>query len=334
MDLPSQPQAIHAPFMKVLFITSTRIGDAVLSTGLLNHLLQQRQAQVTVACGQPCASLFEGFEGVERIIPMVKRKHHGHWRDLWKSCVRTRWSLVVDLRNSAVSRLIWADRRYILGRGIDRQRHKVEQLASIMGLSPPPPPQLQYSEKQRTTAAQLIGDGPPVLAVGPAANWIGKTWPVDRFIDLIAWLRQPEGLMAGWRVAVFAAPGEVELAQPVLDALPAVCTIDMIGKVNPGEAAAALARCQLYIGNDSGLMHCAAASAVPTFGLFGPSHPHIYRPWGESSGFAQTPESFQQLIDFEGYHPATLQHSLMNSLELEQVKRELATFCQRVGVSD
>ena len=60
---------------KILFITATRLGDAVLSTGLLNYLYQTYpKAKVTVACGPVPQSIFEGFPNVEQIIPLKKQK--------------------------------------------------------------------------------------------------------------------------------------------------------------------------------------------------------------------------------------------------------------------
>ncbi len=95
--------------MKILFITSTRIGDAVLSAGLLEYMAQTYpEGKVTVACGPLPASLFEGFPNVEAVWALKKEKRAGHWIKLWKRSVRTRWDIVVDLRNSAVSRMPWA----------------------------------------------------------------------------------------------------------------------------------------------------------------------------------------------------------------------------------
>ena len=65
--------------------------------------------------------------------------------------------------------------------------------------------------------------------------------------------------------------------------------------------------------------NAAAAANVPTIGVFGPSYPNIYSPWGNHTAYAQTPETFDQLIDFEGYNPKTLDKTLMNSLKTDQV---------------
>lgn len=313
--------------MKILFITATRIGDAILSTGLLDYMGERwPDAKVTVACGKLCTSLFEGYPQVTRIIPMVKKPYNGHWVSLWTETVGTRWDMVVDLRDSAVSRLIPAKRRYIYGKHIDKTRHKAAQMAQVMRLPDVPSPRLRFSAAQEAFADQLmVGEG-PVIGVGPAANWIGKSWPAENFIETIQWLTAPDGPMPEARVAVFAAPGEEALAKPVLESIPPERRIDGIAKGSPGEAAAAIARCQLYIGNDSGLMHAAASSGVKTFGVFGPSYPHLYSPWGAHTSFAQTPESYDELTAFDGYDAATLNHSLMGSLSVEAVKKALGAF--------
>ena len=276
-------------------------------------------AKVTVACGWLPASLFEGFPNVRRVIPMRKEKRSGHWVKLWKDVVGTRWDMVVDLRNSAVSRLIFARKRFIFGPHVNRELHKVEQAASVMKLDEVPAPKLCFTDEQERFAADLVPKGATVIGVGPSANWIGKTWPAERFIEVVQWLRGSDGIFPNARVAVFAAPGEEEQARRVLDAFPVEAQIDGIAKGDPAQAAAAISKCDFYLGNDSGLMHCAAACRVPTVGVFGPSYPHLYGPWGEHTAYARTPETFDQLIDFEGYDPKTLDFTLMNSLETQTV---------------
>jgi heptosyltransferase-3 len=310
--------------MNILFITASRIGDAVLSTGLLDQIAREYPAaRVTVVCGPLAGSLFEGYPNLERLILLSKKKRHGHWIDLWKQVIGTRWDMVVDLRNSAVSRLIFAKRRYIFGAHIDRGLHKVAQNAAVMRLANAPAPRLWFTAAQSEKAAALVPSGDaPVLGVGPAANWRAKTWPEENFIAVINALIAPDGLMPHARVAVFAAPGEEAVAYEVLRSIPDGRGIDVIAKGSPAEAAAAIARCDFYIGNDSGLMHCAAAAGVPTLGLFGPSYPHLYSPWGDHAAYVSTPESFDELIAYEGYKAGTAP-SLMRSLSVESVMHAL-----------
>jgi ADP-heptose:LPS heptosyltransferase len=288
--------------MKILFITSTRLGDSVLSTGVLDFLIRKHpDAEITVACGPLVAGIFEQAPGVRRVIALRKQPYALHWRKLWLETVGTRWDIVVDLRNSLMSRLIPARKRYIWEKQ-EEKKHKVEQIAAVIGASPPPPPVLWFDDDTRKKAEALIPAGTPVLAIGPAARWIAKTWPAENFIELAGKLTAAESILPGARIAVFAAPGEEEPAYKVLNALPAERRVDVIAKTSPLLAAAALQRCQLYIGNDSGLMHCAAAAGVPTLGLFGPSWPQLYRPWGEHCAFVSTPETFEQLVDYPNRH--------------------------------
>ncbi len=65
--------------MRILFITATRIGDAVLSTGLLDHLIGENpEARVTVACGPMAAPLFEAVPNLERILVLEKQAFSLH----------------------------------------------------------------------------------------------------------------------------------------------------------------------------------------------------------------------------------------------------------------
>ncbi|NYZ16367.1 glycosyltransferase family 9 protein [Azospirillum sp. RWY-5-1] len=266
--------------MRILFITSNRLGDAVLSTGLLAHLVERhRDARVTVACGPLPAPLFRAVPGLERLIPLPKRRYARHWVGLWAACTGTRWDLVVDLRNSAVSRLLWTRRLAVHSRPVPGL-HKVEELARVLGLAVPPAPRLWLDEAARAAAVRLLPTGPePLLAIGPTANWLGKEWPADRFAALAGRLTAAGAPLAGAGVAVLAAGAERDRAAPLLAAL-GPRAIDLGGRTDPLEAAACLERAALFVGNDSGLMHIAAAVGTPTLGLFGPGYPETYGPWG------------------------------------------------------
>ena len=55
--------------MHILFVTATRIGDAVLSTGLLSHIVGRFPgARLTIAAGPLAAPLFEAVPGLDRVV--------------------------------------------------------------------------------------------------------------------------------------------------------------------------------------------------------------------------------------------------------------------------
>jgi heptosyltransferase-3 len=65
--------------------------------------------------------------------------------------------------------------------------------------------------------------------------------------------------------------------------------IDLTGKLSLPEVAACMRKLEIFIGNDSGLMHLAAASGIPTLGLFGPSRASQYAPAGRQIEVAIAP---------------------------------------------
>jgi ADP-heptose:LPS heptosyltransferase len=269
-----------AAAMRILFVTSNRIGDAVLSSGLLDHLIRVHpNAWITVVCGPVAEGLFARMPNRERTIVMEKRRFGLHWPRLWAAVVGTRWDLVVDIRASALSYLLYTRRRAVMRK---RPGHKTAQLAAVLELATPPLPVVWTAEEDRDRAAALLPPGSPIIALAPTANWTGKVWPPDRFVALFRELSAREDF-AGARAAILAGhgPSERALAIPVLAALPDA--IDLGGKLTLAEAAACLARAALFVGNDSGLMHIAAAAGTPTLGLFGPTPAAEYAPAGRAA---------------------------------------------------
>jgi len=300
--------------MRLLFLTSTRIGDAVLSTGALDALLARHPgARVTVVAGVPAAPLFRAVPGLARLIPLRKRRWNRHWAWLWRQVAGQRWDVVVDLRASPLAYLLRAGRRYVVGRRPGDQTHRVTELGALLDLDPPPAPRLWLDPADRAHAATVLPEGAgPVLAVAPAATWAGKQWPAARFAEAAAHLTATDGPLPGAQVAVLASAGDRAQSAPLLDSLPTAQRLDLVGALDLPAAAAVLARCRMFLGNDSGLMHLAAAAGTPTLGLFGPTPDGRYRPWGAHADIVRTPESLGELRRraATGTPPARLMDSL------------------------
>jgi len=299
--------------MHILFVTATRIGDAVLSTGLLSHLVERHaHARFTIGAGRVAAPLFEAVPRLERIIVIDKQRYGLHWLDLYARVVGRCWDLVVDLRGSALAYLLLARDRRVGGKGT-RDEPRVRQLGRLFDLDPPPAPRLWTLPKHEEAAAALVPAGGPVLAIGPSANWRGKTWRAERFAELARRLTAHVGVLPAARVAVLAAAHERPQAAPVLDAVAPEHRIDLVGRTDLLTAAAVLRRCVLFVGNDTGLMHMAAAVGVPTVGLFGPSPATHYAPWGPRTAVAQTERPWLSLVtapDFDHLTTDTLMDGL------------------------
>jgi ADP-heptose:LPS heptosyltransferase len=314
--------------MRILFVTSTRIGDAVLSTGLLAHLMARHpSARFWVACGPEAAGLFGASPQVERVIPVVKKPLSLHWVGLWAKTVLRPWSMVVDLRSSTLGWFLLAKERRVF-RSSPELVHRVVQLSRLFGLKEPASPRLWFRSRHEDAARKLVPPGSPVLALAPTANWRGKEWPAENFVKLAERLTHAGAPLAGARIAIFGGASEREAALPVINAFPAERRIDLVGRTDILSAAACIARCAFFVGNDSGLMHIAAATGVPTLGLFGPSRVEHYAPWGPRTATVSTAIPYDNLFP-PGYDHRTT-GTLMESLSVDAAEAAAVELWRRV----
>lgn len=303
----------------ILIITATRIGDAVLSSGLIKRLVDEiPNARFTIAAGPAAAPLFADVPGLDDIIVMRKEKNGGHWFRLWREVRGRKWGLVLDLRGSAMARFVRTQRRAVKRRSPGEPVHKVIEAAQVLKVEDDPPaPFLFTSEDREDDARTLTAGKGPILAMGPAANWVGKAWPVERFARAAMELLGPQGPLAGGRLALFGGPDDRAYVDEVRKAVPADRCIDLTGRIDLLTVYACLKHARLFIGNDSGLMHLAAAAGAPTVGLFGPSDDRLYAPWGPKTRVVRGPRSFAQFKALDPHLNQSISH--MMDLPLSQV---------------
>jgi ADP-heptose:LPS heptosyltransferase len=157
-------------------------------------------------------------------------------------------------------------------------RHQSEYYLTCIHCSDSPVPQISLKPQAvaRSAAywAQHSLEGFPVLVVAPGSGAREKNWPLPSFAAVIGWWRD----QIGGKTVVVLGPAEEERGglEPIL--LPG-CTVAR--GLTLAELAAILARSDLYLGNDSGVTHMAAALGIPTVALFGPSDAQKWRPQGK-----------------------------------------------------
>jgi heptosyltransferase-2 len=117
----------------------------------------------------------------------------------------------------------------------------------------------------------LFGAGRPLVGLVPGAEWATKRWGADKYAALAGDL-----VRQGATVALLGGPAERELAARIAE-LARVPLRDTTGN-SVAEALALLARCDLVVGGDSGLVHCARALGRRTVLIFGPTDPgrHLF----------------------------------------------------------
>lgn len=303
--------------MPVLLITSNRLGDAVLTTGAVPYLASRYPGvEIVVACGALPAPLFEAMPEVSAVWPLAKQPLSGHWLALWRKAIGRRWHHVVDLRGSAFAYSVLTRRRTVVHTD-HALRHRVLHLTQGLSASSPVSPSIAWRPEHAAEAGRLLRTDGPLLAIGPTANWAGKQWPAANFGEIAARLTGTNGPLAGAHVLVAGAPDEVAAAQPAIDRLPADRTIAAFGWSLP-TLAAAFSKASLYVGNDSGLMHLAAAVGTSTLGLFGPSRDEHYAPWGDGNRVIRTPAAYEDYLTPNGLD-TVLAARLMGEIPTETV---------------
>jgi hypothetical protein len=144
-------------------------------------------------------------------------------------------------------------------------------------------PDLALSPEERTpriasaatTAAAVARPTERPLVLHPGSGSPTKNWPMDRFVETVAALahRAPIAWILG------PAEEETGIAARVLDAVPGSVAWRGLSLV---ELARRLAGARLLVGNDSGVVHLAAAAGCPVVVLFGASDPVVWAPRGTS----------------------------------------------------
>lgn len=304
--LPELPSGAH-----ILVIRLRSIGDIVLLTPALRLTKEWRpDVHIAVVIESRFRELLEGNPDVEEVL------HPGEgvgWRKIvsrlraLRELRRRKFDLCVDLHGGPTSRVLarasGARRKvgfaHCRGRGLYHIRvpdarailgqatiHTAEhQAAAFFYLGLPrkeiPRAQLFVSDKDRVwwrekRASLGISQGREYAIVHPTALYKTKEWAPEKFAKLGKYLEDEAGLTPVYS----CGPGE----DPTLDAVEqaAGAGLRRLENASLGQFAAALAGARLFVGNDSGPAHMAAALARPLVVIFGSSSSTIWGPWPSS----------------------------------------------------
>lgn len=170
------------------------------------------------------------------------------------------------------------------GHAIEHLLKPLESLAIYAGGEQPA---LGLAEAQREAGRRWIreqGLRAPVMAVHPGSGSPAKNWPLDRFVETARRIGTSRRLDFFYLLGeadrgMSAALARMDPARPVLKEAPL------------REVAGVLSACRLYLGNDSGITHLAAAVGAPVVALFGPSDDSRWGPRGPSVRVVRAPDS-------------------------------------------
>lgn len=149
---------------------------------------------------------------------------------------------------------------------------------------------LRLSQQDRLRAEKILkkqglSDDFKWVGINPSATFgPAKQWPIDRYARLADRIIE----YTNARVIVFGGPQDRRLGKDISRKM-RHRPIDLSGRTTLGEAMALIERCALFITNDSGLMHVAAALDVPLIAIFGSTNSTTTGPWSSNSRVVQVP---------------------------------------------
>ena len=308
--------------MKVLFITSTRIGDAVLATSVLNYIIKTYpRSSIFLASGNEPVPIYTNYKNIKKIFLIKKKVFKIHWLGLWFKTVPIKWDIVIDLRGSIISHILFTRDKYIY-KSLDKNIHRLDELTSLMKTKNLPSPSFPLSIDNLSKAKKKLSKLKNIIAIGGSANWPAKVWSAQKFGKLINMLLRDKNFKKNASIVFFGSLRDKKDTRKIISYIKTKNIKNFCGKLNLLEVCAYLKKCKIFIGNDSGLMHIAATTGIPTIGLFGPSLELRYGPRGKNAHFVRTKKSYYELTGNKDFNWNT-KKNLMNSLSIKSVYNKI-----------
>ncbi|HZO55916.1 MAG TPA: glycosyltransferase family 9 protein [Bryobacteraceae bacterium] len=261
---------------RVLIIRLRSLGDCVLTTPAIALLHEYRpDLSIAVMADRPFRPVFEGNPAVAVLPeptvaealgfrPHLTLNFHGGTRSMQLTAASlARWragfahhsfSLIYNVPIPRAQEILEEERTV----------HTAEHLASAMFHLGVPRSEIPRAQ---LFAVERNGEGAePYCLIHPFAALPEKTWPAERFVRLAGHIRDRMGLMP----VFLGAPGD--------DFAPFV-EFECLRGAPLAQVKQKLSRASLFVGNDSGPAHMAAAFGLPVLVMFGPSDDVVWRPW-------------------------------------------------------
>lgn len=289
---------------RVLVVRLRSIGDTVLSTPSLFALKRfLPQASVDILLEDWIAPVLEGFPHVDNVITFTRGSVASRARVAHRLRA-SRYDVVYNLHGGPTATLLTraTGAKHRVGYQTyqyarlhshlapsssllwERDKtHSVEQQLALLGwtgipVSDRPPTQLAVTEQ----AAAAIGSrlesagflDAPFAVIHPAASYATKQWAAEHFGRVATELGRN-----GLPIVAIVKPNETHIVDELKRNTPVMALTDL----SLPEITALLERCRLFIGNDSGIAHIAAAVKAPSVVIFGSSNRAHWRPWATAA---------------------------------------------------
>ncbi|MCZ6676420.1 MAG: lipopolysaccharide heptosyltransferase II [Candidatus Poribacteria bacterium] len=291
---------------KILVVKLDHLGDVLLATPVFSNLRRAYpKAQIHALVGSWGVDALQNHLDVDAIFQydasfFCRSGHPTRLREairLFHALRQRKYELLIDLRGdwlavifalfkSAAHRQALASLQVANKLGYARftDFHEVERNLDVLRSAHIPTPcrtpvfHTTFADRRWADAFldQLgVVEGRPLVAIHPASPIALKRWPTERFAAVSDWLiekKQAQIIFVGVRSEL---PVIAEIQKQMVGE-----SMEIAGETTLSQLAEILKRCDLFIGNDSGPMHLAAAVGTWTIGLYGPGDPNRFGPVG------------------------------------------------------
>jgi len=284
---------------KVLILRLRSLGDLVLETPVVAALHSWRpDLHIHILAEARFAAVFEGNPAISGVIP--SRTFAETLRELRRHSFPIAFnqhggprSALLTAASGSPARVCWKgfqfsflynvlapDAKEFYGRAVVHTvEHRISQFYWT-GLPPAPIPKAQVFPQRE--AIETVGEilarhgiepGAPYAVLQPGARLPGMRWPAENFAQVAHWLRHKCGIASVANIAL----ADMEIAADVRRAMRECAAIPEPFDVR--ELIALIAGARLFVGNDSGPAHLAAAIERPAVIIYGPTNPVQWHPW-------------------------------------------------------
>jgi lipopolysaccharide heptosyltransferase I len=278
---------------RILIVRLSAMGDLIHSVPVLNALRGGMPGAFIgwVAEGRN-ADLLEGHPALDRLIRVPR-----HWLKspqavfaLRRELRALRFDITLDLQSltkSAVAAWLSGARRRIgfggkLGRELSRllnhelfhtsADHVVDRYLSMLEALEISNPAVRWDFPERDVDASFAQiflrdqqfEAQRFAILNPAAGWVSKRWPTNRYGELARYLARHQQLPS---LIVWGAPSERSLARQVVDVGGSAAVL--APPTNMTQLAALARRAAIFVGSDTGPLHLAVAVGTPSISLHG-----------------------------------------------------------------
>ncbi len=328
--------------MIVLVIQTAFVGDVVLSTPLFEAARTRLGAERVGAVVRPeTADLLRNNPNVDEIIIYDKKDGQKGPLELLRLAGRLRgasFDAAVIPHRSFRSALLGylagvpvrvgfdrsAGKLLLTERVSYRSVHEVERNLSLFaswgvdtdGIRPA----LYPDDADRRRVDALIRESglapaDKICGVSPGSVWATKRWPPDRYAALVRRLAEEYG----YRTVLFGGSGDRSLCTEVATES-GVDPLNAAGQLTLLQSAALAARCSVFVSNDTGMGHVAAAMGIPVVAVFGPTVPAFgFVPHGQGHQVVETPLDCRPCSSHGGDRCPIGTHDCMRSVTVERV---------------